>query len=205
MPEKNYKLPAVVWLKMTGYTHGWLQNELGGGAKIREQRVVSVQHLPGAKEVLRMETVEDMMERKPVGNVMSATRKNCIDAGLIIDATVTKKMYGITQEQLELFVPIECPRMCLTKNGVLRPWTLDVCLGREQAAALQRILRAEFWKAVDSYDREYARKLGGRKYPAVDMIEAFCVDTKTPDLYVEEMRREWQRRQKRTASPTPRR
>lgn len=197
MSEKVYDVPAIVWLKMTDYMHGWLQWELGGEARVKDQRVVCVQHLPGARAILRMETVEDMMEKKPIGNVMSATRKNCMEAGLNIDEDVMAREYGVTREAMKLFVPVECPKMCLTKSGVLRPWTLDVCLGREQAAAMQRLLRNAFWQAVEEYDAKYARKMNGKKYPAVDMVEDFCMDTETPDLYVEAIRREWQRRVKR--------
>lgn len=200
MSEKVYDVPAIVWLKMTDYMHGWLQWELGGEARVKDQRVVCVQHLPGARAILRMETVEDMMEKKPIGNVMSATRKNCMEAGLNIDEDVMAREYGVTREAMKLFVPVECPKMCLTKSGVLRPWTLDVCLGREQAAAMQRLLRNAFWQAVEEYDAKYARKMNGRKYPAVDMVEEFCMDTETPDLYVEAIRREWQRRVKRVKS-----
>ena len=197
MSEKVYDVPAIVWLKMTDYMHGWLQWELGGEARVKDQRVVCVQHLPGARAILRMETVEDMMEKKPIGNVMSGTRKNCMEAGLNIDEDVMAREYGVTREAMKLFVPVECPKMCLTKSGVLRPWTLDVCLSREQAAAMQRLLRNAFWQAVEEYDAEYARKMNGKKYPAVDMVEEFCMDTETPDLYVEAIRREWQRRVKR--------
>lgn len=197
MAEKIYKLPAIVWLRMTDYMHGWLQDELGGACRVRDQLVLSVQHLPGAREVLRMETAEDMMDPKPVGNSMSANWKNCIEAGLELDPGVVERMYGMTKAGLRLFVPVECPKMCLTKNGVLRPWTLDVNFGQRQATALQRLLRAEFWNAVEEHNRDYARRMNGRKYPSVDMIEDFCVATRTPDLYVEAMRREWQRRVKR--------
>lgn len=202
--EKNYKIPPITWLRMTDYMHGWLQHELGGGARIKDQRVVCVQHLPGAREVLRMETVEDMMEKMPAGNAMSGTRKNCLCAGMELDAGVIEREYGMTKELLKLYVPIECPKMCLTKNGVLRPWTLNVCFGKEQATALQKLLRREFWKAVEEYDAEYARKMDGRKYPAIDMVEDFCMDTDTPDMYTEAIRREWQRRCKRKPTPTPR-
>lgn len=202
MAEKVYDIPSIVWLKMTDYMHGWLQWELGGGARVKDQRVLCVQHLPGARPILRMETVEDMMEKKPIGNVMSATRKNCMEAGLGIDPDVMKREYGVTGEIMKLFVPIECPKMCLTKYGVLRPWTLDVSLGKEQTAAMQRLLRSAFWDAVKEYDKRYAIKMDGKKYPAADMVEDFCLETETPDLYVEAIRREWQRRCKRS-SPTP--
>ena len=196
MAEKKYKLPPIVWLKVTDYMYGWLQWELGGSARVGEQRVVSVQHLPGAREALRMETVEDMMEPRKVGSVMSGTRRLVIGDGMEIDEATTERLFGVTRAQLKLFVPVECPKMCLTRNGVLRPWTLNVCLGREQAQALMKVIRAAFWQAVEDFDREYARKLGGGHYPAVDMIEAFCKHTHTPDVHVEAMRREWQRRKK---------
>lgn len=203
MAEKTYKVPPIVWLKITDYMHPWVQYDLGGAARVKNQLVVSVQHLRGARDVLKMETVEDMMEPKKVGNAMSDRRKNCLEAGLVLDPGVIERTYGLTAEMMKLFVPVECPKMCLTKNGVLRPWTLDVCLGREQANALQRLLRREFWNAVDEFNLEYARKMNGRKYPQVDMIEAFCRETGTPDIHVEAMRREWQRRVKRGETTTP--
>jgi hypothetical protein len=195
--EKNYKTPSIVWLKVTDYMHGWLQYELGCEARVRNQRVVCVQHLPGARKVLRMETAEDMTGRTKIGNAMSATRMNCIIAGLDLDEELIVSEYGIDREAIKLFAPIECPKMCLTKNGVLRPWTLDICFGKEQASAMQRLLRQAFWDAVAAFDRRYAAQMGGEKYPAVDMIEAFCKETETCDVYVDAMRREWQRRVKR--------
>lgn len=197
MTEKTYSTPPIVWLKMTDYMHGWLQHELGGAARIGSQRVICVQHLPGARDILRMETAEDMVERGQVSNAISATRKNCIDAGFDIDPDTTKKMFGVTRDQLKLFVPVECPKMRINGKGLLRPWTLEVCLGKSQATALQRLLRQAFWDAVGEYDASYARKQNGRRYPAVQMIEGFCAETRTPDLYVEAIRREWQRRVKR--------
>lgn len=191
-------MPAITWLKVTDYMHAWLQYELGGTLRIGGQLVLSIQHLPGAREVLRMETVEDMLEQCPVGKSMSDTWKNCIQDGLDLDPDIVEKMYGINKNSLKLFMPIECPKLCLTKNGVMRPWTLDVNFGKRQAKALQDLLRNEFWNGVMKYNDAYAKKLGGKWYPAVDMIEDFCADTKTPDLYVEAMRREWQRRVKRT-------
>lgn len=198
MAKKTYGVPPIVWLKVTDFMHGWLQKELGGEARVGEQRVISVQHLPGAREILRMETSEDMMEKHPLGNAMSGTRKNCFSAGLAIDPEVMRREYGVTKELMALFIPIECPKMCLTRKGVLRPWTLDVCLGKEQATAFQRLLRREFWLAVEEFDHEYAAGLNGRKYPAIDMVEEFCRRTKTPDVYAQAIRREWQRRLQRT-------
>lgn len=200
--EKNYKVPAICWLKVTDYLHGWLQHELGGEARVRNQRVICIQHLPGAREILRQQAVEDMMGKKPLGSALSGTRRNCFAAGLDIDAETMEREYGVTAEVLKLFVPIECPKMCLTEHGVLRPWTLDVCLSKAQATALQRLLRGAFWDAVEEFDVRYARKHEGEKYPAVDMIEDFCKETNTPLSYADVIRREWQRRCKRRAERT---
>lgn len=199
MEKANYKLPAVCWLRITDYMHGWMQHELGGAARIKEQRVICIQHLPGARKVLRMETVEESMGEGPVGNSMSATWRNCLEAGLRLDAAAVERMYGVNEENMKLFIPIECPKLCLTKNGVLRPWTLDVNFGQRQATALQRLLREVFWQAVSDYADEYSRLHPNERYAQIDMIEAFCEETETPDLYAEAMRREWQRRQKRAS------
>lgn len=195
MPEKNFQLPAIVWLKVTDYMHGWLQYELGGSIRMGDKKVISVQHLPGARDILRMET--EMEVRKPVGLAVSATWWNCIEAGMTIDRETVERVFGLTREDLEMFEPVECPKICLTKGGVLRPWTNDVCFSKRQASAMQQLLRDAFWQAVEQFDRSYAQKMEGKKYPAVDMIESFCAETKTPDLYVAAIRREWQRRQKR--------
>ena len=194
--EKSYKTPPIAWLKVTDYMHGWVEYELGGAARIKDQRVISVQDIPGAREILRQEVVEDMMERKKVINTMSATRRNCIVAGMKISPDVIEEYYGLTKEQLDMFMPIECPKRCLTKFGVLRPWTLDIALSKDQASAMLRLLRQEFWKAVEEFNTEYSKKMEGEKYPAIEMIEEFCLKTKTPDIYIPAIRREWQRRVK---------
>ena len=202
MEERKHKTPPVVWLKVTDYIHGWLQYELGGSVRVREHKVVSIRHLPGGRDVMRMETTEDLMSQRHAENTMSATRYGCYMDGLELDADVMAKEYGITREQMQLFVPIECPKMCLTKNGVLRPWTNDICLGKEQASALMRIIREAFWHAVSEYDSEYAALLDGRSYPAIDMIEGFCKETQTSDIYADTIRREWHRHQKRNKKGT---
>ena len=194
--EKNYKLPAIAWLKVTDYMHGWIQHELCGAARIGEQRVVCIQHLPGARLILRMETVEDLERKHLVRGAMSGTLHNCIVAGMKIDAGAVQELYGITRDDLSLYVPIECPRMCLTANGVLRPWTLDVCFGKEQARQLLAMLRREFWMAVAAFDMKYARQVGREHYPARDMTEEFCKVTETPSYYAETIRREWMRQRK---------
>lgn len=194
--NKTYPTPPIAWLWITDYMHGWLQYELGCEARIGERRVVCVQHLEGARAVLRMKTEEDMAEPKRTpGMSLSPTRYNCYREGLRISPDVMQRDFGVTAETLDLYVPIECPKMRLTANGVLRPWNLDTSFGKEQARELQALLRTEFWKAVAEFDREYAEG-AAPSYPAKEMLEQFCATTNTPDIYVEAMRREWQRRKK---------
>ncbi len=193
MSKRGYNTPAICWLKMTDYTHGWLQHEFGCEARVGGKPIICIQHLPGAREILRMEASEETIGHRVVGNAMSSTLYNCIEAGMVLDPQVVEELYGITSEQLKLYVPVECPKMCVTETGVLRPWTLDVYFGKIQTTALQRLLRREFWKAVRDYDMQYAEKRGSRNYPAVEMVEDFCADTDTPDMYAEAIRREWQR------------
>ncbi len=197
MSDRQYKAPAICWLKVTDFIQGWLQHELGGGAQVKNWKVVSIQHLPGARRALRMETVNEPMGHGPIGNSMSATFRNALDAGIRIDHATVEESYGATKESLQQYMPIECPRLCMTRSGVLRPWTLDVNFGTRQATAIQRILREAFWQAVGEFADEYARRRRGEKYAQIDMIEAFCKDTGTPDVYADAMRREWQRRVKR--------
>jgi len=197
MPEKSYKLPAICWLRVTDFLLGWLDYELGGGVRVNNRRVVSVQHLDGARAALRMETIDDTMEPGAVGSAMSAARYNCVAAGMTLNPEVVQQLYDVTEEELALFVPIECPRLTLTNNGVLRPWTSATCFGQKQATALNRLLREAFWQAVGEFSEQYTRQRRGEKYAQEEMIEAFFRETKTSDIHVEAIRREWQRRCKR--------
>jgi hypothetical protein len=197
MGEKKHRKPAVTWIKVADFMTSWLQKELGGDVRIGSHSVLCLNHLPGARDVLRMATEEDRMNTGEPAVSMSATRHSCMEAGIALDTDTVEQMYGMTRNDISWYVPVECPRTCLTQDGVLRPWTDDVRFGREQAAALQRILRRAFWRGMEEYDREYASNNGGKRYAAVDMIEAFCRDTGTSDLYIDALRREWQRRKKR--------
>ena len=200
MAKSTYKMPPITWLKVTDFMVGWLEHELGGAVRVKGRQVVSVQHLPGARDALRMETADDMLLDRgaDVSKAMSATRYCVIDAGLRIDPP--ERMYGVTKEQMQLYLPIECPKMTLTKFGVLRPWTTDVTFSKKQSTALMHVLREAFWQGVGEFDCEYAQQRMeeglSAPYPAVDMIEAFCEATHTKDTCVEAMRREWQRRKK---------
>lgn len=195
--EKTNNIPVIVWLRVTDYMQTWLQRELGGDTMVGEQRVVSLQHLQGFKDTLKMETAKDTKLCQPVVNSMSAMLRNCINTGLEIDPDTILKEYGITRQAMEMFVPVEAPKLCMTKDGVLRPWGLDVAMGRDQSAAVQRLIRREFWQAVENFNKQYSKQHRSKSYPAAEMIEAFCAETNTPDTYVDAMRREWQRRVKR--------
>ena len=201
MSEKTYKLPALCWLRVTDFLVGWLEYELGGGVRVNNKRVVCLQHLDGARAALRMETVDDTMEAGAVGNAMSAARYNCISSGMQLNADVVQELYGISEKELALFVPIECPRLALTASGVLRPWTIGTCFGQKQTTALHRLLREAFWQAVVEFSEGYARKRQGERYAQEEMIEAFCKETGTDDIHVAALRREWQRRCKRAGCP----
>lgn len=193
----NNRLPAIVWLRVTDYMLPWTQWELGGNVRVKDKRVVSVQHLHGARDILRDNSVEEALPQRHVDKSMSATWRNALDAGMVFDPSAIEREYGVTKELLKLFVPIECPRNCITRDGVLRPWTNDTNFSKHQAAAIQDLLRREFWQAVTAFSEKYAAAHSGERYAQVEMIEAFCKETGTPDMYVEAMRREWQRRQKR--------
>ena len=187
---------AVVWLKVTDYIHDWLNQEWSGAAEISGHHIICVREMEGWREVMRMEATEDM-DLEPVRNcnAMSATRYSCMDAGLKIDTGTVKQLYGIDRSELALFMPIECPRMYMTRGGVLRRWTNDVTLGHKQANALQQLIREEFFRALGVFNDDYAMR-HGEKYPAIDMIESFCAETGTNDRYAQTIRREWQRRRK---------
>ncbi len=196
MAYHENKMP-VTWLLMTGFIHGWLEHELGG-AMIGNRRLISVMRLKGAREILKMECGEDIdLDCGHVVNSISDERWNVYDAGLRVNAEVMEQEFGVTRDLLDQYVPIECPKMYLSAYGVLRPWTPNVCLERKQSSALIRLLREEFWRHVAAFDDEYSREPGRGRYPAAEMIEAFCASTGTAEMYVQDIRREWQRRVKR--------
>lgn len=196
--DRQNSLAAVVWLKVTDYMQGWLLKEFGGEARIGDSRVVCMQHMEEMKAAMKMTTEKDQHQPGQPPTVMSAQLHNCIMAGLGLDVPGVMREYGLTQETIEMYVPLEMPALRVTPDGVLRPWKLNITLGREQTAAVLRVIRSKFWQAVEKFDRDYARQ--HRNYAAIDMIEAWCTHTDTPDTYADAMRREWQRRQKRDKS-----
>ena len=199
----NRKLPPIVWLRVTDFIHAWLQHELSGELMVKDQRVVCVQHLEGAREVFRMTATNDIKEKNPVATSLSAVKRNCIAEGINLDEETVKDQCRVLKEDLRMFVPIECPRVCMTQSGVLRPWTLEITFGRSQANAMQQLLREAFWDDVEEYSRQYAKKMNGAYYPQIDMIEDFCVAKEIPDEFVADIRREWQRRLKRGKNNAP--
>lgn len=174
--------------------------ELGCKAMVCGQRVVCLQHMDGIRDVLRMETVADieLSPDAPVGLSLSARRYSMLQSAMTLNPEAVERIYHINREQLQQFVPIEVPRLRLTEDGLLRPWGGDAMLGDEQAKELLRLLRHYFWEDVERFARRYEREHEGEKYAQEDMIAAFCQETKTSELHIEAIRREWQRRVKRS-------
>ena len=191
-------METICWLKVTDYMRGWARCALGCGTKIGKEPLISLYQIMGAKEVLEIGTDDDLPDHGTPGNAMSATWRCALEVGLEYDPATMECIYGVTEETLEQCLPIACPPTAMTVNGISRAWTNDTCFGREQAMALQKLLREAFWTAVGQYSKQYAQEHRGEKYAQVEMIEAFCRETKTDDMYVEAMRREWQRRNKRS-------
>jgi len=193
-------MPAIVWLRVTGFISGWLDYEFGSKVMVNGRRVVCLQHLDGMRDILRMmETVDDteLSPDLPVELSLSASRYSLLQAAMTLSPEVAERIYHLSSEQLQQFVPIEVPRVRLTEEGLLRPWGGDAMFGEHQAKALLRLLRHCFWEGVERFARRYARQHEGEKYAQEDMIVAFCRMTKTSDLHIEAIRREWQRRCKR--------
>ena len=130
----NSKLPPIVWLRVTDFIHAWLQHELSGELIVKDQRVVCVQHLEGAREVFRMATVNDIKEKNPAATSLSAVKRNCIAEGIDLDEETVTDQCRVLKEDLRMFVPIECPKVCMTLSGVLRPWTLEITFGHAAIA-----------------------------------------------------------------------
>ena len=191
-------METICWLKVTDYMRGWARCALGCGTKIGKEPLISLYQIMGAKEVLEIGTDDDLPDHGTPGNAMSATWRCALEVGLEYDPATMECIYGVTEETLEQYLPIACPPTAMTVDGISRAWTNDTCFGREQAMALQKLLREAFWTAVGQYSKQYAQEHRGEKYAQVEMIEAFCRETKTDDMYVEAMRREWQRRNKRS-------
>ena len=192
-------MPAIAWLRVTGFLSGWLVYEFGSKVQVNGRRVVCLQHLDGMRDILRMETVDDMelSPDMPVELSLSASRYGVISTAMTLNPEATERVYHLSLEELLSFVPIEVPRVRLTKEGLLRPWSGNAMLSDAQAKALLRLLREAFWEDVERYAGRYAREHEGEKYAQEDMIAAFCRMTKTSDIHVEAIRREWQRRCKR--------
>ena len=192
-------MPAIAWLRVTEFIRGWLVYEYGSKVMVNGRRVVCLQHMDGVRDILRMETVADMKLSPdlPVELSLSASRYGLISAAMALSPEATERMYHISREQMQQFVPIECPRLRLTQDGLLRPWGGDAMFGDQQAKELLRLLRHYFWEGVGQFAMRYARQHEGERYAQEDMIEAFCRETETSDIHVEAIRREWQRRAKR--------
>lgn len=193
--EKGYD--NICWLKVTDYMREWLRRTLGTGRTVRGQPVLSIRHLPGVREVMMMETTEELPAGNKPGNAMSATWRNALEAGMSYDVAAVEKEYGVTRDVLDEYMPVACPDNSVSEDGIIRKWNDDTCFGKQQATALTRALREAFWRSVDDYSTEYAKTRQDESYAQIEMVESFCGDYGIDDMYVDALRREWQRRKKR--------
>lgn len=194
-------MPAIAWLRVTDFVRGWLDYEFGSKVQVNGRRVVCLHHLDGVRDILRMETVDDMelSPDLPVELSLSASRYGIISAAMTLSPETTERAYHLSLEELLSFVPIEVPHVRLTVEGLLREWGGDAMFGEQQAKELLRLLRHYFWESVERFARRYAIEHEGERYAQEDMIVAFCKMTRTSELHIEAIRREWQRRAKRMA------
>ena len=196
MSKKNNGQPAMAWLKMPGYMIAWLEGEYGGSIERYGHKLLSFHHVDGVRRVLKMETEDDTMVCSPEWQSLSQTRMECIQAGMGLNPDAIEAWLGVSPKQLAQYVLVECPHLALTQNGVLRPWTRDIAFSRPQARRLQAELQRLFWSGVDAFDARYA-DAHPDYYPAVEMVTAFCDETGTEEIYIQEIRREFQRKRKR--------
>lgn len=188
----NYPTPAVAWLQITKYMHEWLINEFGGNVRLHNKPVLTVTYLPGVKKVLRMETMDDVTDISDNKFSMSAMRMDCVTLGCSIGPKTMQEQYGITPELLDTYLPIECPRMALTKYGVLRPWARNMAFGKQQAIELLTLLRNAFWDNVNEYYHNLIDK-GEAPETAIELIRTYCEENHISEVHLDDLRREWQR------------
>ena len=193
----NLSFGTICWLRVTDYQRGWMRSALGSGLTVKGRMVLSMFHLPGAHEAFMMGADDDLPEGGVPGNAISDTWYNALEAGLNMYAPAVEDTFGVTKEQLGEYVPIGCPHYAISLEGVIHHWTGDTCFGRQQAQELIKVLRNGFWNAVSEYSEQYKELRHGEHYAQVEMIEAFCGENDTDDVYVEAIRREWQRRLRR--------
>lgn len=186
----------ICWLKITDYIRGWARITLGSSLCVREEPVLIVTQLPGAQEALLLGTV-DRLPKSKLGNAISATWMNALEAGIAIDPVGVQLEYGIGADTLCQYLPIACPANAFSEDGTLRPWTHETAFGERQSVVMQRVIRESFWTAVRQFSEKYARLRNGESYAQIEMIEAFCKHAHTDDIYAEAIRREWQRRLKK--------
>lgn len=187
-------METICWLKITDYMQGWMRATLGGPERVKNDPVIHVHTLDGAGAVMMMTTDNEPSWMGVPGNVICDTWHAALSVGMEIDARGMQKELGITREVLAQYLPIACPKNALADDGSIHPWDSDTSFGKEQATALQRLLREAFWESVDNYSREYNKEHLGEKYAQIEMLEAFCKEYHTDDMYIQAMRREWQRR-----------
>ena len=190
-------MEPICWLKITDYMRGWARRALGGTKRVRNNTVIEVQHIAGVQAVLEMPADDELHPDVVPGNVICDTWHAALEVGLEMDAESVEKLFCVTRELFCQYPPVSCPPYAMYEDGTIHPWDSDTSFGQQQAASLLRLIREAFWQAVGVFSNTYQQAHKGERYAQVEMIEAFCKEYRTDDMYVEAMRREWQRRQKR--------
>lgn len=187
-------------MRITDYMRGWARVTLGGPGKVKDEPVLHIKDLKGIDSVLLMTADDELPEKDGLCNVICDTWHAALDIGLNVDPRGTEREFGVTRDTLRQYLPVACPQNAVTEDGIIRPWDSDTGFGKKQATALLKLIREAFWAAVGNYSSEYEKLHQGENYAQVEMIESFCKDYRTDEVYVEAMRREWQRRLKRVNS-----
>lgn len=195
-------MEPICWLKITDYMRGWARRALGGSKRVRNNPVIEVQNIEGVQAVLEMPADDELHSDVVPGNVICDTWHAALEVGLEMDAESVEKVFGVTRELFCQYLPVSCPPYAMYEDGTVHPWDSDTSFGQQQAASLLRLIREAFWQAVGVFSNAYQQAHKGERYAQVEMIEAFCKEYRTDDVYVEAMRREWQRRQKRCRERT---
>lgn len=190
-------MEQICWLRITDYMREWARTTLGSPKRVKGEPVLDILSLEGVQSVLLMPTSDGLPGFGSLGNAMCDTWHAALTVGLDMDAQGMEKEFGITREMLVQYIPVACPAVAITTDGSTHPWNRDTSFGKQQAAAILRLIRDAFWSVVGNYAIQYEDANFGIKYAQIDMLESFCKDYRINDTYLEAMRREWQRRCKR--------
>ncbi len=190
-------MKSICWLRITDYMRGWTRVALGSAKRIKDIPVLDILNLEGAQQVMLLPTDNELPGLGVLGNAMCDTWHAALVAGLEMDTWGMEREFGVTKELLEQYLPVFCPDYAVTEDGTIHSWDNDTSFGKQQSTALLGLIRDAFWSAVGNYADQYKKAHFDAKYAQIDMLESFCKEHRINDMYLEAMRREWQRRCKR--------